>query len=266
MRLAGRVLVVTGAGDGIGQRVVLELLARGASVAAVSRTAEHLEATAALAGAGGRLSLHPLDVRDRAGVLALPAAVLAAHGAVDGLVNVAGVIQPFLRFADLPFEEIERVIDVNLWGTIHTVKAFLPLLLAREEAAIANVASLGGLVPVPGQAAYGASKAAVALLTEGLAAELRDTGVRVTLVLPGATHTRILENSGVAAPGGRTMADSPFRLTSAARAARRIIDAVARGEARVRIGTDTRLADWLRRLAPTTTVGIVARRARVLLE
>src|SRR5690606_13805729 len=114
----------------------------------------------------GRLTTHTLNVADRKAVLALPDAVIKAHGQVDGLVNVAGIIQKFIKISELSFEEIERVMDVNFWGVVNTTKAFLPHLLARPQASVVNVSSMGGFLPVPGQATYGASKAAVKLFTE----------------------------------------------------------------------------------------------------
>ncbi|RZI94841.1 MAG: SDR family NAD(P)-dependent oxidoreductase, partial [Microbacterium sp.] len=93
MDITGKVFVVTGAGNGIARELTLQLLAQGASVAGVDLNEAALHATAQLASAGDRFSIHPVDITDRDQVAALPAAVVAAHGAVDGLVNVAGVIQ-----------------------------------------------------------------------------------------------------------------------------------------------------------------------------
>ncbi len=191
MKVAGKVVVVVGGGNGIGRQVVLELVRRGARVAAVDLRKDSLDDTVAEASAGDRLATFPLDITEREAVEALPEQVVAAFGQVDGLVNVAGIIQPFVRLNDLEHEAIERVVDVNLYGTIHTVKAFLPHLLERPVAHIANVSSMGGFLPVPGQTIYGASKAAVKLMTEGLYAELRDTPVGVTAIFPGAVRTDI---------------------------------------------------------------------------
>ena len=149
-----------------------------------------------------RLSTHVVDITDRTAVQGLPAEVVAAHGAVDGLINNAGIIQPFVPVAELDDAAIERVLDVNLMGTLHMVRAFLPHLLSRPEAHLANVSSMGGFFPFPGQTMYGASKAAVRLLTEGLYAELLDTDVRVSVIFPGAVDTGISENSGVERPPG----------------------------------------------------------------
>lgn len=203
MELSGRVFVVTGGGDGIGREVVRGLLARGARVAAVDLRQEGLDATSAMVSASAiRLTTHAADVTDRDRISALPGEVIAAHGQVDGLINVAGIIQQFIPVVELDFPEIERVMDVNFWGVVNTVKAFLPHLLERPAAAIVNVSSMGALAPVPGQSVYGASKAAVKLLTEGLYAETVDTPVNVTVVFPGAISTNISGNSGVTFGGG----------------------------------------------------------------
>ncbi len=167
MKIKDKVFVVTGGGSGIGRALVLELLARGARVAAVDLRPEGL-ATFTSAVAGERLSTHVADVSDRKRVHELPEEVIAEHGQVDAIINCAGVIQPFIDFADLSYELIERMINVNLWSQIHMIKAFFPHLKARPEAHICNVSSMGGFIPLPGQTMYGAAKAGVKLLSEGL--------------------------------------------------------------------------------------------------
>lgn len=162
MQIADKVFVVTGGGNGIGREVVLELVRRGARVAAVDLSADGLAETARLAGAAeGRVTQHVMSVSDRAAVEALPEQVVAAHGQVDGVLNIAGIIQRFVHVEELSIEEIERVMAVNFWGTLYMDKTFIPLLKERPSAALVNVSSMGGLVPVPGQGAYGASKAAI---------------------------------------------------------------------------------------------------------
>lgn len=129
------------------------------------------------------------------------------------------------------------MINVNFWGVINTTKSFLPALLARPEGCIVNISSMGALTPVPGQAAYGASKAAVKLFTEALFAELHVTNVAVTVVYPGAIATNITANSGVKMPtmeGTRKGAEP----TSSVEAARQIVRAIENGSYRVLIGRD----------------------------
>ncbi len=258
MRVEGKVWVVTGAGSGMGRELVLLMRRRGARVAGVDVEADGLAETAALAGAGDRLSTHVVDITDRAAVDALPAAVVRAHGVIDGLVNNAGIIQPFVPVVDLDYATIQRVLEVNLMGTVHMVKAFLPLLLERPEAHVANVSSMGGFFPFPGQTVYGASKAAVKLLTEGLYAELLDTGVRVTAIMPGAVATGIAEHSGVAAPGAGT-GDTDVRVTTADKAARIMVDGIEKDRLHVYVGPDARLMSLAIRVAPRPAIRFVKR-------
>jgi NAD(P)-dependent dehydrogenase (short-subunit alcohol dehydrogenase family) len=268
MRVAEKVFVVTGGGNGIGREVVLGLLARGARVAAVDVSERGLSGTSGLAGAGSaRLTTHVVDITDRAAVEKLPDEVIAAHGQVDGLINVAGIVHRFARVLDLSFEEIERVVSVNLWGVVNMSKVFLPVLLARPQASLVNVSSMGALVPVPGQSAYGASKAAVKLFTEGLYAELRGTRVAVTVVFPGGVGTDILTNSGVAMPKmDPGSAAAAAKVTSPADAGKQIIDAVRKGTYRVRIGGDARMLDRLSRLMPKRATAMVADKMKSLLS
>lgn len=257
MEISGKVFVVTGGGNGIGREVVLALLVKGGRVAAVDLREEGLAETAALAAAGDRLSTHPVDIADRAAVEKLPAAVQKAHGAVDGLVNVAGIIHEFKPVSELSYADIERVMNVNFWGTVNTVKTFLPGLLERPAASVVNVSSMGALVPFPGQTAYGASKAAVKLLTEGLYAELRGTTVAVTIVFPGAVGTNITANSGVKMPGSGAAASS-MKGTTAVSAGAQIVAAIEKGSYKVRIGSDSKLLDRMARLMPQRSTGIIA--------
>ena len=267
MDVKDKVFVVTGGGNGMGREVVLGLIKRGARVAAVDLNAAGLAETEKLAGAEkGRLTTHAVNVTDRKQVLALPDQVIAAHGQVDGLLNVAGIIQPFVKVAELDFEVIERVMNVNFWGVVNTTKAFLPHLLARPAASLLNVSSMGGFLPVPGQAAYGASKAAVKLLTEAIFAETQGTGLAVTIVFPGGVGTNITQNSGVEIPNmeALTKGKTP-KTTSPADAGRQIIEAVEKGSYRVRIGGDARFMDRLSRLAPRRATLLIATQMKALL-
>lgn len=267
MRIQDKVFVVTGGGNGMGREVVLGLLQRGAKVAAVDLNEAGLAETATMANAGDRLTTHALNVSDRAAVLKLPAAVEKAHGQVDGLFNVAGIIQPFVKINDLDFDVIERVMNVNFWGVVNMSKAFLPTLLARPEAGLLNVSSMGGFLPVPGQAAYGASKAAVKLFTEALFAELQGTNVSVTVVFPGGVGTNITANSGV--DTAKMMASMEGKkqpkTTTPADAGRQIIEGMEKGAFRVRIGSDATFMDRFSRLNPKRATLLIANQMKALL-
>ena len=167
---------------------------------------------------------------------------------IDGIINNAGVIQPFSRLNDLDYPTIERVLNVNLLGTLYVTKAFLPQLLKRPEAHIVNLSSMGGFVPVPGQTIY-CAKAAVKLLSEGLASELLDTKVGVTVVFPGAIATNIRENSGVSIPNTAARSGG-MKPLSAANAAQVIVRGIERDAYHVFVGKDAAIMDKLQRLQP----------------
>ena len=267
MQASGKTVVVTGGGNGIGRELVLNLLGRGARVAAIDISEAGLAETVQLAGdKADRLSTHVADITDRATVEALPSAIIEKHGQVDGIINCAGIIQPFVKVNDLDFAAIERVMNVNFWGLTYMTKTFLPHLLARPSAHIVNVSSMGGFLPVPGQSIYGASKAAVKLLTEGLHSELTDTNVRVTVVFPGAIATNISQNSGLDAPSVDEAGDTPkFKMTLPADAARIIVDAMEKDAYRVCVGSDSKMMDRLCRLMPERAAGIIYKQMASLL-
>lgn len=269
MKLDKRVVVVTGGGSGIGRALCLGLLARGARVAAVDLDRAALDETAALADAGGALSLHVANIADPEAVATLPGAVLGHHGAVDVLINNAGIIQPFVPFAELELATIERVLQVNLMGVVHMLRAFLPHLRARPAAHIVNVSSMGGFMPFPGQTIYGASKAAVKLLSEGLYAELADTAVGVSVVMPGAVATNITRSSGLEAPapdaGADADAGSRLQPLPAADAARIILDGIEAERLHILVGRDAQALSWLQRLAPAWSIRFIQRQMQKMM-
>ncbi|MFD0522625.1 SDR family NAD(P)-dependent oxidoreductase [Paractinoplanes durhamensis] len=262
--MAGKVLVVTGAGSGIGRAVALEAARRGAKVAAVDLNPDTLQE--AIAG-NPNISGHPLNVTDRDAVEALPQQVADLWGAVDGVIHCAGIIQPFIRLKDLDYATIDRVFAVNWTGTLYLTKTFLPVLLARPEGHIVNVASMGGFLPVPGQTIYGASKAAVKLLTEGLHAECAGTNVHVTVVFPGGVATNITSNSGVSMPAmDADMAKQAAKITTPERAARDILHGMESDAYRVLIGNDAKMMDKMYRLNPRRAAALIAGKMQELLS
>lgn len=266
MRVQGKVVAVTGAGSGMGRQLVLQLLERGAKVAAVDVNEKTLAETSSLAPAErvGSLATFQANITDRAAVEALPSSVTKRFGAVDGLINCAGIIQPFVRFLELDAAAIDRVFDVNWRGTLYMTKAFLPVLLERPEAHLVNLSSMGGFLPFPGQTIYGASKAAVKLFTEGLHSELVGTRVHVTVVFPGAVATNIAANSGVTISVGAGRGQP--RFLQADQAARQILDGVERDRYRVLVGNDAKLLDALYRLSPKRAAAFIANQMKGLLS
>lgn len=267
MRAESKVFVITGAGNGIGRELTLALLQKGARVAAVDINKNALRETYELAGSlKDSLSTHVVNIADQAAVEKLPQAVITAHHAVDGLINNAGIIQRFVRFKDLPFEDMEHTIDVNFYGMLYMTKAFLPILLERPEAHIVNISSMGGFLPVPGQTLYGASKAAAKLFTEGLYSELLDTNVRVTVVFPGAIATNIAANSGVSIETGGSTSQKQFKTTNPKTAAEEIIKAMERNSFRVLIGQDAKMMDIFSRLMPKGAARLIYKQMGSLLK
>ena len=264
MKLSGKIVVITGAGSGIGRALVFELVRRGAKVAALDVNEKTLSETAMLSGAPrDQLATFVVNVADRKAVEASVQQVVARFGAVDGLINNAGIIQPFVRLHELDDATIERVFDVNWKGVLSMTRAYLPVLMKRPEAHLVNVSSMGGFCPVPGQTIYGASKAAVKLFTEGLYAELEGSPVHVTGIFPGAVATNIVANSGVTLrqmEGGQAN-----KVLPADEAARQMLDGVERNAFRVLVGQDARVLDLLTRLNPRRATRFIAKQMKGLL-
>ncbi|WP_226995781.1 SDR family NAD(P)-dependent oxidoreductase [Gordonia phthalatica] len=244
----GKVFVVTGAGNGIGRQVALELVAQGATVAAVDINAAGLTETADVAGS--RITTHVLDIADADAVAAFPQTVIDAHGAVDGLFNIAGIAQPVETTLDVTPERIDRLMTVNFRGTVAMTQAFLPHLVARPDGGrVMLTSSLSAIVPVPGAAVYGASKAAVAYFGFGLAQDLRRLSptVTATTVIPGTIWTDIVrgsaESMGIPVPLAKAFAMSPRK------AAKKMIRVTMKGRASSVIGKDAHVYRTLGRIS-----------------
>ena len=184
-----RVAVVTGGASGIGRGIASELRAEGMQVVIGDIEERALAETAAQIGAIGVRT----DVSDFASVEALAATVRRRFGAVHLVCNNAGV-GSIGRIADLTLADWQWMLGVNLWGVIHGVKAFLPLLRANEDGGhFVNTASVGGFVTMPGLGAYAVTKYGVVALSETLAQELAEEGAKVgvTVLCPGPVRTHI---------------------------------------------------------------------------
>ncbi|MBN2045697.1 MAG: SDR family oxidoreductase [Anaerolineales bacterium] len=266
MKVKGKVFLVTGGGSGIGRALVIDLVNRGAEVAALDINADTLEETKALAGElGDKISTHIVNVSDREAVEKLPEKMIEKHGAIDGIINNAGIIQPFVPVKDLDYETIDRVMSVNLLGPLYVTKTFLPHLLVRPEGHIVNVSSMGGFFPFPGQTIYGATKAGVKLLTEGLHSELSDTNVRVTVVFPGAIETNINKNSGITMERQSENGSSALKPLPAEEAARMIIDGIEVDKYSILVGNDAKVMDKFYRISPRRAAGFINKQMKGLI-
>ncbi|MEH7255667.1 SDR family oxidoreductase, partial [Neobacillus niacini] len=259
LKVLNKVIVVTGASGGIGRELVLQLLEKGARVAAVINKSGLQETQSLSKDYGEKISTHIANLVNIDDVEKLPEEIIAKHGRVDGIINNAGIIQPFINVNDLDFEKIKLVMDVNFYGTLYMCKAFLPHLLQRPEAHITNICSMGGFLPVPRQSIYCASKAAVKMFTEGLYSELNHSKVGVTVVFPGGVNTNIVENSGAERERDESQ-NRYYKLLSPKEAAEIIIRGMENKEFRVLAGKDAKLMDFLYRFNPKKAAELIAKK------
>ncbi|SNS68811.1 Short-chain dehydrogenase [Anaerovirgula multivorans] len=257
MKANNKVIVVTGGGNGVGRELVLQLLAKGASVAAVDINKQALDETLRIAGCPQKLSLHVADITNYEAILKLVDEVVAKHGKVDGIINNAGIIQPFINLRELKMDQIDRVMNVNYFGTLNMIKAFLPLLQKRPEAHIVNISSMGGFLPVPGQSIYGASKAAVRMLSEALYSELLNTNVHVTVVIPGGIATDIKKNSYGSSKSAPEEQKNSNMLLSPAKAASLILKGMETDKYKMIIGKDANLMNLLYSFSPKAAISLM---------
>ena len=190
-RFADRVAIVTGAGSGIGRAVASRLAKEGARVAALDLAADNLaSAVASITGDGGNATAYTCDVTSETSVDKTVAALSDELGAPTVVCNVAG-IGGFYNTADMPTDQWERILAVNLTGPFLICRATLPFLL-EHGGSIVNVASNTALMGQAYSAAYCASKAGLLMFSKALAAEYLSRGVRVNVIAPGGVDTPLI--------------------------------------------------------------------------
>ncbi|MGD2164058.1 MAG: SDR family oxidoreductase [Anaerolineae bacterium] len=186
-------VIITGGSSGIGKATAKLLAGEGANVFILARDQKKLDRALEEIRAEGRnqdqrYGAISADVTDYEEVESAIAAVVATNGPPDILINSAGTVHPG-HFGDLPLSTFRHQMDVNFFGTLHTVKAVVPHMLTRGGGHIVNISSIGGVFGGFGYSAYGASKFAVCGFTEALRAELKPHNIAVSLVLPSDTET-----------------------------------------------------------------------------
>lgn len=251
--LQGSVVVITGAGSGIGRAVARAFAGQGARLHLVDIDGDKVEALRAeIAGQGGTVRAHRVDCSDAEAVLALAREIYAAEGRVDVLHNNAGVVAggPVEK---IPLADWRWQTAVNYWGVVHGVHAFVPRMIEQGGGAhIVNTASMAGLVGFPFVAPYTATKFAVVGLSEALGMELGVHGIRVTAVCPASVRTGVFSAARLALPDGwgerivrgvDRVAAEPEWIAS------KVIEAVKKDRSVVILAREMAPLWWLKRLS-----------------
>jgi NAD(P)-dependent dehydrogenase (short-subunit alcohol dehydrogenase family) len=265
--LRDRVVVITGAGGGMGREMALLAAGQGALLALSDWDADALAGTVDLVkGRGAEVRSDVVDVSDRAAVAQWATDVVGQLGGVDVLVNNAGVSVSG-DFEDMSYEDFDWIVGINLNGVVSCTKEFLPHLIASGDGILVNISSLFGLVSMPGQSAYNATKYAVRGFTEALREEMLVNGhpVTVTCVHPGGIRTGIVRNGRTTA--GEDLArlaalfDKKLARMPADRAARIILEGALAGRARLLVGVDAHVLHHVAKLTGSRYQDVVARLA-----
>jgi len=246
-RFRDKVVIVTGASSGIGLETALAFAREGARVVLAARTEAKLcEVADAHSDLRERFLIVPADVTKDDDVRRLVAATISKHGRVDILVNNAGIGMR-ATVAATPIDDARSLMEVNLYGPLRCIQAVLPHMQRQRAGHIVNVGSVLSMVVVPRNSAYCASKFALLALTDSLRMELHGTGIDVISVLPAYTDTPFFENMYRYGSAARM---SPFKGQHPAKVARAVLHGCARRKRQVVLTISSRIAIWLRRLAP----------------
>ena len=272
-RLNDRIAVLTGAASGIGRATAYALAEEGCHLVLSDVDADGLDETARVAKtrSGGKqlkISTHVVDVSDRDAMQAFAKAVEDEHGHVHIVINNAGVTVAG-EFENQTLDDFKWVVDINLWGVVYGSKFFLPLLQRAGEGCIVNLSSMFGLVGVPMQTSYCATKFAVRGFSESLAAELVDQHIDVVSVHPGGISTRIVHNSrqaGEKAKRSQRKLEKFFekKAMPASEAAAKIVKGIKRGSPRVLITKETYATDYIKRVFPALPPRLVSRARKLM--
>jgi len=270
--LTGKVVVVTGAANGIGREMARAFARRGARLAVADIDADGLERVRGeLESLGATVYAQAVDVSVAADVGDLCANIYGEMGRVDVLCNNAGVAVGG-NFEDMTLDDLRWLVGVNLWGVIHGCHFFYPRMIAQGGGHIVNTASAAGLIPFPSLALYSSTKHGVVGLSETLRAEAALHGIGVTVICPGVIATDIVQRSRIVSgskrstPGDmaatmdrilKTRGYGPERVAAAA------VRAVERNRGVVRVAPEAYALDWLHRLSRGAFCAMMTLGARV---
>ncbi|MEY2421738.1 MAG: 3-oxoacyl-[acyl-carrier protein] reductase [Acidimicrobiaceae bacterium] len=241
MKLQDRVVLVTGASRGIGAAVARSVAAKGARVGLIARTSGDLEEV--LTQLGHRGAAATADVGDPAALAAAIATLEAELGPIDVLIANAG-IGAYGPFADIEAEEMERLVKVNVLGTMYTIRGVLPGMITRRRGHIVTIGSIAGRIGSPFEAVYSATKFAGVGLTEALAVEVEPYGIGVSVVNPGPVASNFGEARGHPYDRDRPKPVSPEKVAHA------VVDVIERDKAEVYVPGWFRPAVVVRHLVP----------------
>ncbi|HVK28976.1 MAG TPA: SDR family NAD(P)-dependent oxidoreductase [Nocardioides sp.] len=243
--LSNKVVVITGAGSGIGRALAVNLAGKGARLALSDVNEAGLGETVELSLKAGSPDVHTarLDVSDKAAFAAYATEVAAHFGQVNVVINNAGVALAG-DAVDLSYEDMEWIVGINFWGVVYGTKEFLPHLIASGDGHVVNLSSLFGLLAMPGQSAYNATKFAVRGFTEAVREEMLIAGhkVGVTSVHPGGIKTAIARSARVSEKEDQAatakLFDEKLARMTPERAAEIIVKGITKNQARVLVGLD----------------------------
>jgi len=269
--LDGKVVVITGAGSGIGRELAVQAAAQGAVLALGDWDGNGLVETARLAAerTHHEVRTEKIDVRDREAVRAWAPSLREELGRVNVVVNNAGVALHG-DFEEVGYDDFHWVMDIDFWGVVQGTKEFLPHLIESGDGHVVNISSLFGLMGMPGQTAYNAAKFAVRGFTEALREEMLVAGhpVQVTCVHPGGIKTAIARNARTTASHDQAHVarhfDTKLARMTPARAAEIIWAGVLADKPRVVVGADAKALDLLVRVVGPRYQDLVAKAARRL--
>ena len=270
-RLEGRTAVVTGAASGIGRAVAIRLAEAGCDLAIADIDEVGMQHTARTIEARGRkVSSHLVDVSALDQMERFVADVEREHGGAQVLVNNAGVAVG-KTFEDHTLDDFEWLLGINLWGVIYGCRLFLPMLKRADEGHIVNISSIFGVVGMPLNSSYCASKFAVRGLSEALRVELADANIGVTSVHPGGIATNVAASSRfVDTEDGRAAHSNAVEMfgkfMAPEEAAVPIVRAIEKNQQRVLITREAHVLDALQRLSPTSLHRIIRQRWRKYLQ
>lgn len=257
-----KIVVITGAGSGMGRELALQFAEKGAKVAINDWNQDTLNETLVMVKEkGGEGIARRFDVSDKKAIYAFANEVISYFGHVDVVINNAGYALPARSLEHTEYEDFEKLIGVNMWGVIYGSKAFLPHLKKRPEGVLMNTSSVFGIFGYPTQGPYCTAKFAVRGFTETLRLELETEGtknVQVCCIHPGGIKTGIVTNIDHSNSSltkeeieeGEKKFDE-FAPTTAKDAAAQIIGAIEKNSPKLLIGKDARFMDFITRLFPT---------------